>query len=599
MADIALDEYLAAVESWIEAGQYDVAVAHCLHILAQFPQHGEARRLLGTAYLHQGQLVEAVDCLQKALCANPENWRTRAALGRICEVQGKNPEATWQYERAFDLAPGNTDIRQELQRLYTEQGAGPTDGLKLESGALGRIYAQNRLFDRAIAEYENALRIKPDLPDVQVGLAEAYWHEGRRLEAVEACLDLLAVLPSCLKANLILGQVLSSTGQESAARERLGVAQAVDPENHVAQEMMGDQSPFPPQRVTLPELDASPAAVSAAGVFLSAAAIGRGKLEEQDAAVEPVPESSELLSGELPVEAPPPEWLLESAPAGEPPAGDGPAADGLPAEPNQAGEPLPEWLGEWEALASTPRVPPLEPPGPGSEGSQREDLPPWLRDLELAGLVASLPAAVDPSRAGSPGAEPALLVETGIDGSGLDEEAARGPASSPDRSTAGAGVPAWVSHMEETVSQDTLPPVAAVLSASLVPLAAEPAVEEPPTNEQEADHTRMDEQEAHRTRIGELRAQLDAQPRNYRARIEIARLCRLEGDWNGALVQYEELIANHKLVPAVIHDLQSLLDEDADKVQVYRLLGDAYMEIDQVDQALEMYRLARQILRKR
>jgi cytochrome c-type biogenesis protein CcmH/NrfG len=49
----------------------------------------------------------------------------------------------------------------------------------------------------------------------------------------------------------------------------------------------------------------------------------------------------------------------------------------------------------------------------------------------------------------------------------------------------------------------------------------------------------------------------------------------------------------------VILDLQSLLSEDADKVQVYRLLGDAYMEVDQVDQALEMYRLARQILRKR
>jgi hypothetical protein len=42
-----------------------------------------------------------------------------------------------------------------------------------------------------------------------------------------------------------------------------------------------------------------------------------------------------------------------------------------------------------------------------------------------------------------------------------------------------------------------------------------------------------------------------------------------------------------------------LLEEEVDRVQVYRLLGDAHMEIDDIDQALEMYRLARQILRKR
>ncbi len=76
-------------------------------------------------------------------------------------------------------------------------------------------------------------------------------------------------------------------------------------------------------------------------------------------------------------------------------------------------------------------------------------------------------------------------------------------------------------------------------------------------------------------------------------------MCSRVGDWDGALLQYEELIAGHKLIRAVILDLQGLLQEETDRVQVYRLLGDAFMESDQIDQALEMYRLARQILRKR
>jgi hypothetical protein len=41
-----------------------------------------------------------------------------------------------------------------------------------------------------------------------------------------------------------------------------------------------------------------------------------------------------------------------------------------------------------------------------------------------------------------------------------------------------------------------------------------------------------------------------------------------------------------------------LLEEAIDKVQIYRLLGDAYWESDQNEQALEMYRLARQMHRK-
>jgi hypothetical protein len=52
------------------------------------------------------------------------------------------------------------------------------------------------------------------------------------------------------------------------------------------------------------------------------------------------------------------------------------------------------------------------------------------------------------------------------------------------------------------------------------------------------------------------------------------------------------------LLPAVIEDLRQLAKEDVDLVQLYKLMGDAYTQADQPDEAQEMYRLARRALGK-
>ena len=95
------------------------------------------------------------------------------------------------------------------------------------------------LYERAIGEFQAVLRQDPDLPDIRIALAEALWREGRRLEAVEVCLEILEALPNSLKANLILGEIWTQGGNEEAGEEKLEAARALDPENRVAQEMMG------------------------------------------------------------------------------------------------------------------------------------------------------------------------------------------------------------------------------------------------------------------------------------------------------------------------------------------------------------------------
>jgi tetratricopeptide (TPR) repeat protein len=99
--------------------------------------------------------------------------------------------------------------------------------------------------------------------------------------------------------------------------------------------------------------------------------------------------------------------------------------------------------------------------------------------------------------------------------------------------------------------------------------------------------------------VDELLERLKAKPRDYQTRLELARLYRGEQEWGAALTQYEKLVSARKLLPAVIEDLQPLLGQDVDRARVYQLLGDAHMQDGQLDQALEMYRQARQALVQR
>jgi tetratricopeptide (TPR) repeat protein len=101
------------------------------------------------------------------------------------------------------------------------------------------------------------------------------------------------------------------------------------------------------------------------------------------------------------------------------------------------------------------------------------------------------------------------------------------------------------------------------------------------------------------SRVDELESQLGARPRDYGARLELARLHRDEQDWSAALAQYGKLVSARKLLPEVRGDLEVMVEQDVASAQVYQLLGDIDMQQDQLDSALEMYRLARQSLTKR
>ncbi|MBN1657236.1 MAG: tetratricopeptide repeat protein, partial [Anaerolineae bacterium] len=94
----------------------------------------------------------------------------------------------------------------------------------------------------------------------------------------------------------------------------------------------------------------------------------------------------------------------------------------------------------------------------------------------------------------------------------------------------------------------------------------------------------------------DLAARVAAEPGDYQARLDLARSCRQQSEWQAAIDQYERLVSAQKFLPAVLDDLRSLIDQDVEPARVYQLMGDAHMYQNELDEALDMYRKARKAL---
>lgn len=251
MADLTLRGQYEEALRLTHAGEPREAIVVCRRILQTFPKHIGTYSVLGQASLALGDYEEAADLFRRVLSADPEHAPSHASLATIYERQGTYEEAIWSLERAFELSPADPQLRGRLRQLYIRAGL-PAARIKMTRAALARAYLRGQLYHKAIRELRELVVAEPLRLDLRVALAEALWQEGHYEEAVAVCQGILAELPHCLKANLILGQIWLNTEQDERARTLLQTAQSLDPDNIVAQSLFGARSALPPRTARLP-----------------------------------------------------------------------------------------------------------------------------------------------------------------------------------------------------------------------------------------------------------------------------------------------------------------------------------------------------------
>ena len=220
MAKVSLRAYNRDIETLIDRGQFDEAIAHCRHILKTYPKHLETYRLLGKAYLESKRYGDAVDIFSRILATVPNDFVAQVGMSIIRDEENKLDDAIWHMERAFETQPSNPAIQAELQRLYARRDGVKPPRIRMTRGALANMYVQGELYPQAISEIKSVLKDDPERADMQALLARALYRSGSRNDAADTATSLLRRYPYSLDANRVLVEILGSEHPETAQMYR-------------------------------------------------------------------------------------------------------------------------------------------------------------------------------------------------------------------------------------------------------------------------------------------------------------------------------------------------------------------------------------------
>jgi predicted Zn-dependent protease len=440
MSEVTLQKYCQEIEDLIDQGALDAAVNHCQHVLKIHPKHLPTYRLLGKTALEKNDLRAAADLFSRVLSMDPEDFVARVGMSIASDQDGTLEQAVWHMERAYELAPDNQAIVGELRRLYGRRDGVEPEKVSLTQGALARLHARGSLYAQAINEFRSLLKNEPDRVDLRVALAETLWRADKRIEAAETSLAILEKLPYCLKANLILGEIWSSSGREEEGVVHLERAQKVDPENEIAQSLFGERSPLPPAEVRIGRIEyvAPPAPAEQEPDWLEAIIQEGASPAPSDKAV---PDWLQAVAASADVEAAPqqdvtapepsdvPSWLQDAAATAEMETA-GIAVEPEATTPAFAEDEMPDWLAE---LTS-------EPSDAVAEPLAAEEIPGWLEQTvpsdaaEVEMAPGDADSLVEEEIEAAPGDMPDWLAELAPDeiDSPVGEEVEVAPGEMPD-----------------------------------------------------------------------------------------------------------------------------------------------------------------------
>ncbi len=389
MEKVFLRVYNREIESMIEGGQLEEAVAHCQHILKTFPMHVETYRLLGKAFLEARRYADAADIFQRVLMAVPDDFVSHVGMSIIRDDGNQLDDAIWHMERAFEVQPSNSAIQGELRRLYGRRDGVEPSKIRLSRDALANMYSQGELFNQAIAEIRSVLADDPNRPDLQVMLMRAYYRSGQKVEAAEIAATLLKKYPYCLDSLRVLVDVLPGTAREEnmqVYRHRLFL---LDPYSSSTKDSVFSSDRVADSAVNLERLDYRPGALPGAPQLDWASSLGI-KLNT-DKRSEPAPDwmqNPEIL--EKSTEVPPKPSESEAEPA--------------------ASDSIPDWMRSsgWQAATTEPKDDSVDVGEVTPDASiAKADIPEWL--MSMAPDETNQAAETEPE-------EPAVALPAGEDG---------------------------------------------------------------------------------------------------------------------------------------------------------------------------------------
>jgi tetratricopeptide (TPR) repeat protein len=210
----ALDNWYHDFEIYINLGLMDFmtgrwpeAVANYNTALAISPKSAVAYTNLGAVYLKMDDFKSAEQCYLKAVSLNFFLVEPRLSLGRLYQLQGRREEATKAFEESFKIDPGDERVIFEVAKndwqtgnktravslskklLFSSRDAGRLTSMGSFAAYNGYVNLASALFNRAIAR-------DPHYPDGYLEMGKIYGNRGEFGRAIAVWQDGLRVAPA-------------------------------------------------------------------------------------------------------------------------------------------------------------------------------------------------------------------------------------------------------------------------------------------------------------------------------------------------------------------------------------------------------------------
>jgi tetratricopeptide (TPR) repeat protein len=216
-------------QAFMEQRDFAGAVAPLKHALELDAALVPAHQLLGYALLAQGYAADAIPHLEKA--------HEQSALG-IAQVEtGQFADAITNLQAALQKRPNDPDLLYYLGRasgLLSKQSIDTLVALYPDSARASQSMAENyfvlRQMGEAEKQYEQALKTRPDTPNLHLELGQVFAMTSRWPQAEEQFRAEAKLQPGNAEAAYRLGDALLHEGKAREARNELQRANKLQPQ---------------------------------------------------------------------------------------------------------------------------------------------------------------------------------------------------------------------------------------------------------------------------------------------------------------------------------------------------------------------------------
>jgi len=207
-----------AAELLLVRGRVDEAKARAQFVVQKDPANRQAWLLLAQSYASKRQWDHAVQTLSQLLERDPKAVDGDLLLGDVLIAQGKVQEALSRYQEAVSLAPKDP-------RAYY---------------GLGVAYRLSKRDDQAIAGFETALSLNPDMVNALGQETAIYWNRRDQARAIARVQDQIQRSPKNAQFHNLLGLMYLAGGDTTNAQQSFAQAINVNHNLPMSYLLLGD-----------------------------------------------------------------------------------------------------------------------------------------------------------------------------------------------------------------------------------------------------------------------------------------------------------------------------------------------------------------------